>query len=248
MQDNIKNIIKNLFDPKLSSNIKFNFENNILVCQLSHSTFKVHIPLIVTPEVSYLTGVIYGDGNVSITERKKEKLPHLRISIFNASYSYLRRINDMIYSLFDVYGKLVKKKDKNCYILRINSKLVCLYFLKIIGIKNGKKNNLKIPYILINENLFKFFLAGIFDTDGFFTETFGIMMCGSNSDFLKGIIGLSKKYYDLEFRKFYSGTINVNNILRTRCQIQLSRNSILNFVSIIPLKHEKYHHFYGPVV
>jgi len=241
MINHTEDILNKLFDKKLVSNIEFNIENNKLTCWLKHSDFKVNILLTITPKISYLTGVIYGDGNVSIIEKTKEKLLCLRISMFNASLLYLKKINNIIYSLFGVYGKLAKKKDKNCYVLRINSKLVCLYFLKIIGIKNGKKDNLKIPIVLINKQLFKFFLAGLFDTDGFFTETFGIMMCGNNSEFLKEIIELSRKYYDLRFRKFYSGTINVNNILRTRCQIQLSRGSITKFISIIPLKHEKYY-------
>lgn len=237
-------IIKKLSDKKLATEIKYAIKNGKLTCWLKRSTFKILIPLNVTPEISYLTGVIYGDGNVSIAQRKEIEFPRLRISLYNASIKYLRKINNMLYSIFRTHGKLTKKKDKNCYILSINNKLVCLYFLKIIGVKAGKKNNLKVPNILKNKKLFRFFLAGLFDTDGFLTETFGIMMCGSNSKFLKEVIKLSKNYYDIEFRKFYSGIINANNILRTRCQIQLSRVSIPKFISLIPLKHEKYNYMF----
>ena len=168
----------------------------------------------------------------------------MRLLVFNASKDYLEFLNNEFYSIFNIRGKIYKKKDKNCFVLSINKKLVILYFLKIIKLKPGKKNKLEIPIILKDKNLFKHFVAGLYDTDGFFSETFGIMMSGSNFEFLKNLSELLEKNYDISSRKLYFGKITTSSGIKFRSQTQIKTKDIEKFINTIPLKHTKY----GPVV
>lgn len=236
--------IENIFDKDIISDVRYKLDNKKLIVWSKRSKYKVTIPTTVDKKIAYLAGVIVGDGNVVISKRKETKYPRTRILIFNASREYLEFLNDEFYSTFNIKGKIYKKKDKNCYVLAMNKKLIVLYFLKTIGLMSGKKDNLKIPISLIDKNLFKYFVAGLYDTDGFFYETFGIMMSGSNYEFLKTLSELLKKYYDISSRKLYFGKIITQTGLKLRAQTQIRTQDIEKFINTIPLKHSKY----GPVV
>ena len=240
----VKNITNILYDKKIISDLKFVDKSRDIVCWSKRSKYRIYIPKNVTKQISYLSGVIVGDGNVSITKRKITKYPRTKIRIFNKSEKFLKYVNNEFYNTFKIGGYISKKKDKNCYILTINNKIINLYFIKIIGLQSTKKKNLKIPYILTNSRLFKYFIAGLFDTDGFRTDTYGIMMNGSNYDFLKDIKRLLNKFYGIESRKIYYGYIDTKTGQRERTQFQIKSKSMERFINIVPLKHNRY----GPVV
>jgi len=228
----------------IGTNIYTKEEQNHFILRMKRSKFSVKIPFKVSNDIAYLTGVIVGDGNITLIPRKISQYPRTKIRIFNNSRKFLFKINKLFKETFNIEGKLYKKKDKNCFYLTINNKLVYLYFVKIIGLKPKKKNELEIPKLIKNKKLLKYFIAGLFDTDGYFSKTFGIMMGGSNLRFLKDIKYLLNDFYEIESRKMYYGTINTPTGIKDRCQMQVKIGSKDRFINIIPLKHSKY----GPVV
>jgi len=233
-----------LFDKKLVSDLRFIPEKEGFVVWSKRSKYKIFLPVKVNRKVAYLTGVIMGNGNISVVKRKVSKYPVLILRLYNASKDYLNFLNEGFYEVFGIKGKLFKKKDKNCYVLTFNQKWITLYFLKIIGLSSGKKTNLRIPRPLRNKVLFKHFLAGLFDTDGYLSETFGIMMYGSNYDFLEEISMLLNTYYGISSRKLWIGTLYTETGAKPRSQLQIKSGEIGKFINVVPLKHHKY----GPVV
>src|SRR3989344_7048459 len=232
--------MKNLFDNRLVSDFRTSKNNGKILMWAKRSKYKIIMPTEVNEKLAYITGVIVGDGNITITERGITKYPRMTLIIFNASKSYLEFLNKEFYGVFGIGGKIMKKLDKECYKLTITKKLIILYFLKIMGLTAGKKKVLKIPEAVKNKRLFKFFIAGLYDTDGYFSQTFGIMMSGSNYNFLKEITLLLERYYNISSRKLYFGNLITKTGLKTRAQTQIRARDVEKFIEIIPLKHSKY--------
>lgn len=116
-----------------------------------------------------------------------------------------------------------------------------MYFNKLLDIKSEKKFHLKLPQELINPNLFKHFLAGFMDTDGYFSGTsFGIMLNGTNKNLLENIIKLSNEFYGIEYRKLCENTLIQNGKEMKRVMINTKSSSRDNFRRSIPLRNKKY--------
>ena len=218
----------------------YRIKNKIFI-QIKRSKYKIKIAKL-NKNIAYLVGVIMGDGNITIISRKDvSKYPRTRIRIYNSSIPLLKMLQMLFKDSFNYSGIITKKKDKNCYILEINSKIICSYFINFIGLKAEKKINLKIPIHVKKKEFFKYFLAGLMDTDGFYTcKTFGIMMAGSNEDFLKNIKLLSKSLHGLFFLNPMKSKLIFNEKVFERVQMNLSRKSVIDFYRIIPLKNNKW--------
>ena len=227
----------NLIEPNYQI---FKTKKNIFI-ELRRSKYKIKIPKL-NKNIAYLTGVIMGDGNITIISRKDiSKYPRTRIRIYNSSEYLLKELNGLFKDSFNYNGIISKKKDKNCYILEINSKIICSYFINFIGLKAEKKTNLNIPRHVKKKEFFKYFLAGLMDTDGFYTSgTFGIMMNGSNEPFLEDIRLLSDTFYNLDFLAPMKSKIVFNGKIHDRVQMNLSRYSIDKFRKTIPLQNKKW--------
>jgi len=237
----MEEILSKIFDKDLIGNLKFTlYRDHLIISGIYKPQYKVVLPKNIDCRIAYLSGVIMGDGSITIAKRKVSGYPQLTLKIFNASEQYLEFLNNEFHGVFGTKGGISKKKDKNCYVLTLNRKLIILYFLKVLEIKGGKKSNLRIPPLLKNKDLFKFFVAGIFDTDGFFTESFGIMMNGSNYNFLKEISLLLEEFYGISSRKLWYGYLNNPRKLISRTQFLIRTRDIDKFINIIPLKHNKY--------
>lgn len=116
-------------------------------------------PLKVTSETAEVIGIINGDGTVtksgliSITGNPTEDFMH---------HKY--RVQKLIKKIFkkninaEIKDGLVKSKTTSRYIAKQLNK---------IGVPLGKKVNLRIPNTIIrNKTLIKYYLRGLFDTDG----------------------------------------------------------------------------------
>lgn len=116
--------------------------------------------LALTTELAELIGILNGDGTISksgliaITGNHIEDFKHHEI-----------RVKHLIKNLFskDIYQKKVNGSI-------IKSAFTSLYIskqLKSIGLPIGKKNDIRIPQCILKDKiLLRFYLRGLFDTDG----------------------------------------------------------------------------------
>jgi intein/homing endonuclease len=124
----------------------------------------VNIPE-VDRKISYLIGVILGDGNITISKRKRGGF-HYRIKVTSNSMAYLRFLNVLFHQKFGIKGTLEKDRRKeNTYYLVVQNAVIFWYFLGL-GLNYGKKVSLIPSVIKLKEKLFPYFLSGLVDTDG----------------------------------------------------------------------------------
>ncbi|MDD5133055.1 MAG: LAGLIDADG family homing endonuclease [Candidatus Nanoarchaeia archaeon] len=203
--------------------------------KVKRSNHKIKLPKEVNKDVAYLFGVIMGDGRLEKSIRKVSKYPRTKLYIYNDSKQYLIRLNEYLKKEFNVPTRIYKKNYNNCYVLEINNKFVWLYFSKYLNIEN-KKLNLQIPKEVQNRELFKHFLAGLFDTDGYFSKVYGIMLNGSNYTFLLEINKLCEKYYKIKMLGPYKNILKKDGKEYSRCSISTSMPYNEQFKEIVPLK------------
>lgn len=120
--------IEKILDTKIiSPPFKIKETPDGFVIRTRNSKFNVKIPEI-DKDVAYLTGVILGDGNVTLIKRKVSKYPRTKIKIYNSSMDYISYVNDLFLQKFSVNGRIWKKTNKECYVLEINNKVVFFVF------------------------------------------------------------------------------------------------------------------------
>ncbi len=235
-------LVEKIYDKTILSDLRAERspEGSKLLCKVKRSKYVVVVPLKTNESIAYLAGAIAGDGNFALTKRKKVKFPRTSIRIYNASKEYLTELNHMFEENFRVGGIIRPKKDENCFELKIDNKVVWLYFNKITCLPL-KKENLIVPRAFENKALFKFFVAGLFDTDGFKSqETFGIMLNSRNKKFLERISELAREFYGIEFGKIGVNELHANNKVYGRVTMRLKRAFCELFISTIPLIHDRY--------
>ncbi len=124
------------------------------------------IPINVTPDLSFLSGIIIGDGHLTKDGR-------FRITIEMANRGLMKLVMLKFNKTFKLDLKLKKKLDtrenrKIRWKIEFDNKAVWTLFNKIFEIPCGKKSDkVKIPdYIKKNMGCLKFFLSGLFLADG----------------------------------------------------------------------------------
>jgi hypothetical protein len=224
----------------ISPNIRIKREDkNYTHVIVKGSPQRIKIPKKLNKELIYLFGAIVGDGHLSLIYRKNEKYPVLKLGIYNNSKKYLEKLNIIFIKEFNQALRIYKKKGNNCFALETGNKLIWLFFHKHLNIKN-KKINLQVPKEIRDKNLFKYFLAGLFDTDGYYSETFGIMLGGTHYELLDHIKELSQQYHGIKFLGPRMNILRTNGKTYKRCYMKTSTYSNHKFRKVIPLMHEKY--------
>jgi len=227
-----------LFDPKLVAELRIAAETpECVIFKMKHSRYWVRIPKIPTNEIAYLAGAIAGDGNLPVVARKKVIFPTVRIRIYKKSVKYLIQVRESFRSEFQVDGRIHANYKKRCPFLCVDNKVVFLYFSRFLGIN---KKQLFIPIQLKNKDLFRHFLAGFFDTDGFRTHSFGMMLGAQSLAFMRELKDYCLIEYNLHFGKIGENTLNVNGKDYFRCQMLLKKSDENLFVQTIPLRHERW--------
>lgn len=163
----------------------------------------VKIPLHATNELSYLTGIIIGDGTVHSPVKRNRGGYHWKITI-TGEKEYTDLISDIVFRLFSYKPKVTKDKRRaNCFRISINSAIIHRFFNKAIGIPWGKKKYSYMPEMFCKEpKLFAHFLAGIIDSDGYICKRY-IAIIQKDRRFLERISKLSKEMLGINFRKPY---------------------------------------------
>jgi len=124
-------------------------------------------PSIHDKRLAELVGIILGDGMITNTYQNK-----IEITLNKNEIRYAHYINNLIFDLFGIKGKIHFRKKENTLDIFIHKKIIINFFIEKVGlIAAPKKNRAKIPKFIIGTRLENYFLRGLFDTDGCFTVT-----------------------------------------------------------------------------
>ena len=153
--------ITQLSKELLSRNIFHKVERNVIFTRRS----KVSIPNF-NKDISYLLGVIAGDGSLTLAKRKRGGF-HYLFRIYSGDRSHLNYFNKLLKMNFGVEGTVSKdKRKKNAYFLTMQNSAIFFYF-HLLGSEIGKKKRGILPVIVkANKANFLHFLSGLTDTDG----------------------------------------------------------------------------------
>jgi|SRR3989338_2816738 len=232
--------IEQLYDKKILSDFRPQKTTNGFIIRVKRSKYLTFIPSRVNADIAYLSGTIAGDGSYKVSKRKNVKYPRAVITITNKSKSFLEDLNSRLVKNFRYEGKIYKYSGKNCYDLQISNRVIFLYFRRIIGLTKDN-SKVKIPKSVSTKKLLKFFIAGIFDTDGYYSrDTFGIMMTGKNYYFLKQVKKQTYQNYKLSFGKIGRNILHARDKVYERVIMRLKSDCRRQFLRTIPLRHEKY--------
>lgn len=155
---------------------------------------RVKIPII-SDKVAYLSGVITGDGNLTRCKRRNGGY-HYLVGIVGRR-EFMEEVSCLIKDVFHYTPGFYKDKRKNnCYYVNIYSVAVFLFFIEL-GFQSGKKKNLRVPSLIAeNASLFKHYMYGLIDTDGFIDKK-RVQLKQRDKGFLKELVRLLKKDLDI---------------------------------------------------
>ena len=141
-----------LIDEIYHSNIYFTARNK-----------KDVLPKSINPKMAYLIGYLHGDGHIDSNGK--------RVSFFDKYIGQLDLINKLIKNLFNVDGDIYVRKNnllnREAPTLDVRRVTVNSFLSEVIGIKRGKRESNKIPFIIKqNKILLKWYLCGLFDAEG----------------------------------------------------------------------------------
>lgn len=210
---------KSINETALSISLKYNCsdqtiskllrQNNVKIKTLSEAVRKFKInqdkfSFIDEPEKAYWLGMLAGDGHIS---KRNEIILQLKV----ADKNHLEKFLKFLESDHNLYYTWHLKKDK---INKSESYKICISNKKMHSdlqkyFENNKTQNAKFPKIA--QNLEKYFLLGLFDSDGsFFIQKTRYNTLGMNFVGTKDVV---EKFQDI--LSFYCG-LNKTKIQKTR--------------------------------
>ena len=180
-----------------------NVQKSIKRYYLPGSPHKITLPSYLCGDLAYLIGAIMGDGTIASPVRRKKGGYYWRI-IITGEYNHLEFFANIVARLFDYKPRFYKdSRKKRTYFLLINSKIIYRYFTRVLGLKIGaKEGEYSVPRIVSSSKLFRYFLAGLFDTDGCVTAR-AVKISQQSKLFLSELKALTYRLLDLEFKGPY---------------------------------------------
>ena len=233
-------IYETLYDKRIISDLRIRREDDVgYFFKVKRSKHLIFIPKKVTTEIAYLSGAIAGDGCFHKTESKDRKYPRVRIAITGGDIGYLKVLDKFFHNSFGAGGIIYKdKRKKSCYSLHINHRVIWLYFKRVLRLD---KETLSVPPKMANKELFRHFLAGFFDTDGYRSNgVFGTMMSSKNLKFLEELRQYSHDLHGFEFSKVRTNILRCGDRAFGRAYMTLKKKEGARFSSIVPLMNRKY--------
>ena len=234
-----KELYEKIYDKNIISDLRIKYEDKeCVIFGVKRSHYKIKISKQVTPDIAYLAGIIAGDGNFSCCKFNNRIYPRIRLRITGGDITHLVLLNDIFIKNFGAGGNIHRRKGKNCYDLHNNHRVIWLYFRNVLGLD---KRKLKVPEQIANEELFRFFLAGFFDTDGYCSRgIFGTMMSAKSSRFLCQMTSLAAKFYLFNFSPVKINILHVKDKTFERAYTALKKRDSKRFLELIPLRNKKY--------
>lgn len=155
---------------------------------------RVKIPEI-SDKVAYLAGVITGDGSLTMSKRKTVGY-HYLVGIVGRR-EFTEELCHLIEEIFHYKPGFYKDKRKNdCYYVNIYPVAIFYYFIEL-GFRSGKKRNLRVPSLIAdNALLFRHYMRGLIDTDGYIDKK-RVQLKQRDEGFLKEVVRLLKKHFDI---------------------------------------------------
>ncbi len=185
-------------------------------------------------DLIYLAGVIAGDGHLKggVKWKDKDNSPDYGIFIHSNNKKYLELILKLIKE--KVNTKTSIKQGKRAYYISIRNKKLYTFFNKEFKIPLGKKSDkIIIPKNLTKEQT-KYFLGGLFDTDGGIRRN-SIGYCSAS----KQIITEINQYLNsIKIENTIDSWIN-KKYQKEYYGIRIKKSSVNNFLKTIPLKNIK---------
>ena len=186
-----------------SWNVKHRIEHDAFV--LKRSKLRIPLPPI-NKDIAYLLGFLCGDGCLGKPQPRKRGGARFKISICFSGSERGRAQAQHICAIFKkffhyeprVFNK--KRKGRKDWLeVEINSAVIYFYFCNLglpIGRKYGK---LRVPSVVFTEILFKKFLRGLIDSDGYIRKDGRVMIVQKDINFLDQVRKLCLKFLNLKF-------------------------------------------------
>lgn len=167
------------------------------------SPYKITLPSYLFGDLAYLISVMIGDGTIVSPIKRKRGGYRWRISI-TGEHDPLEFFANIVAGLFDYEPKVHRDpRKKNTYSLVINSKVIYRYFTRVLGLKIGaREEEYGVAKIVSSSRLFRYFLAGLFDTDGCVTAR-AVKISQQSKLFLSELKVLTYRLLELEFKGPY---------------------------------------------
>lgn len=126
------------------------------------------LPNEMSTDLSYLCGILIGDGSISMRLEKNEYVIKCVGNPRDEKELYHKVIGPRFNKVFGLSLNLKYMDSNSTYGFRIHSKSLFRFFTEVMGLNYGRKDqSLNIPNkIKENQDLMIFFIRGLFDTDG----------------------------------------------------------------------------------
>jgi len=188
---------------------EINSKQIYLKCQYSSHTVK--FPENLTPELSYLIGLLLGDG--SLAGNSLNKTGNWNVSVYFDEMNHLKIYKKILEDIFEVKVKIYVKNGA-CYCAYFASKAVHWFLRNFFDLHNGyKADKIEIPKRITetkNADLIASCIRGLFDSDGTVIVKRKVVSFSSTSEkivnqviFWLGKFGIAtKKYKWLKSKKY----------------------------------------------
>ncbi|MBM3228484.1 hypothetical protein FJZ20_01185 [Candidatus Pacearchaeota archaeon] len=194
---------------------------------------KISLPKDLSPELSELIGIIMGDGNIYM-KNKRYELSITGDANEDVEYhgNHINPIFKKVFNINPVTKIRIFKDSRRCVITKFESKGVISFLTDCIGLPKGKKSDIKVPKCIFSANKKEIyrFLRGLADTDfsikfktrykkkNYYPIMIGYFSSNSFVKQLKGLlnkIGFSshiekrEKIDNKKGKKYYGSSINI---------------------------------------
>jgi len=213
-----------------------NFNDNFILVRGYKSKNIIKIPKIMTPDLAYLVGCILGDGCISAPLKRKRGGYYCNIRI-TCEEKYAGMISDIVFRVFEYRPSINPYKNAKCVNVTINSVIIYRYFTRVLGIPYGPKAG-KMPwvdYVCKSKILFRYFLAGLMDTDGYVSCKYAALI-QKDKNFLEKVKINSEKILDIKFRGPIPNRKIDGNVVGW--WIVINKSNLKEFIKIVPLKYK----------
>ncbi|NPE09047.1 MAG: helix-turn-helix domain-containing protein [Asgard group archaeon] len=172
------------------------FQNKQFVQFQSARGEDFQLPLYLTEELAYLTGVIMGDGH----------LAEYFVNIIDSSKKHIENLRQKLITSFNSKTELFKQSNANAWNVNILGKWIVRFFNFLSGqpINARKYPTLQEPLIFQGNDLFRrSFWRGLMDADGSYKSIIGF---GTASQKLRNDFSQFLKHQDIQYR-FYEQSV-----------------------------------------